>query len=177
MVHLSFGLLLSLITVCNGTKQFGLNNNEMFIVKNHEKSRKNGIDYDACTNIINREPNEIDCDVDENTYSHCSNTINMDINAYVNTDFNNDVNEGNESKYIHRNEDDINAELDNNVNSKKTVINKHNVNNRNANMNRLIRREEIVISAMVEEKDKVVISNRTSLFSRYKCMYTDDLFI
>jgi hypothetical protein len=176
MVQLPFGLLLSLITVCNGNKQFGINNNEKFIVKNHEKSRKNGIDYDASTNMIHREPNEIDCDVDELAHSHCSNTVNMDINVYINNDLNNDVNEDNESKYIHRsnniNIDNINAELDNNINNnnKESVMKKFNMNTRIANMNTCIHREKIVISAKVEKIDKAVISNKTSLFSRYKCI-------
>jgi hypothetical protein len=157
MRQLSFGLLLSLITICKGNKLFNVNNNDIFIVKNHEKSIRNGIDSDKITNVMDREVNEIGCDINGHSDSLHSSRISEDSKTHIDIDLNNGVDDKNNNEHIYSNNinnDDINMDLDSNVNS------------RNANLNSVLR-EEIVISAMVESKNEVVVStNRTSLFSR-----------
>jgi hypothetical protein len=152
-----FGLLLSLITICNGNKQFNVNNNDIFIVKNHEKSIKNGIDYDEITKVMDREVNEIDCDINGHVDGFYSSRISEDVKTHIDIDLNNGVYDENNNERIYSNNinnDEINMDLNSNANS------------RNDNLNSILG-EEIVISAMVESENEVVMSNnRTSLFSR-----------
>lgn len=157
MIQLSFSLLLSLITICNGNKQFNVNNNDIFIVKNHEKSIKNEIDHDEITNVMDREVNEIDYDINGHVDISHSSRISRDIKTNIDIDSNNFVHDENNNEHIYSNNinnNDLKMDLNSDVNS------------RNANMNRL-NCEEIVISATAECKDKAIVSsNRTSLFSR-----------